>query len=129
MKSVFSKIIDKELPCYLVSENKYAIAFMDINPIAFGHVLVVPKVEVDSLFDLEHDMYRQLWDFAKIVSLGLRKTVKCERISVSVIGLDVPHAHIHLVPINTIKDVNFANKISISSIELEKLANKISNNI
>ena len=129
MKSIFSKIIDKELPCYLVSENKHAIAFMDINPIALGHVLVVPKVEVDSLFDLETDTYHQLWDFAKIVSLGLRQTVKCERMSVSVIGLDGPHAHIHLVPINTIKDVNFANKISISNIELEQLANQISHNI
>ena len=129
MKSIFSKIIDKELPCYLVSENKNAIAFMDINPIAFGHVLVVPKVEVDSLFDLDTKTYHQLWDFAKIVSLGLRKTVKCERISVSVIGLDVPHAHIHLVPINTIKDINFSNKISISNIALEEIANKISHNI
>ncbi|MAQ31220.1 MAG: HIT family protein [Flavobacteriales bacterium] len=129
MNSVFSRIINKELPCYLISENKFAISFMDINPIAIGHVLVVPKVEVDYIFDLDPDVYHNLWDFTKKVSCALQKTISCERISISVIGLDVPHAHVHLVPINNISDVDFSNKIKITPIQLEKLAKKISSNI
>ena len=129
MNSVFSRIINKELPCHFVAENKFAISFMDINPIAIGHVLVVPKVEVDYIFDLDPDVYHNLWDFTKKVSFALKKTISCERISISVIGLDVPHAHIHLVPINKSSDVNFSNKINISPIELEKFAKKISSNI
>ena len=129
MNSVFSRIINKELPCHLISENKFAISFMDINPIAIGHVLVVPKVEVDYIFDLNPDVYHNLWDFTKKVSFALQKTISCERISISVIGLDVPHAHIHLVPINKISDVDFSNKINITPIELEKLAKKISSSI
>ncbi len=129
MNSIFSRIINKELPCHLISENKFAISFMDINPIAIGHVLVVPKVEVDYIFDLDLDVYHNLWDFTKKVSFALQKTISCERISISVIGLDVPHAHIHLVPINKISDVDFSNKINITPIELEKLAKKISSSI
>ena len=129
MNSVFSRIINKELPCHFVAENKFAISFMDINPIAIGHVLVVPKVEVDYIFDLDPDVYYNLWDFTKKISVALKKTISCERISISVIGLDVPHAHIHLVPINKSSDVDFSNKINISPIELEKLAKKISSNI
>ena len=129
MNSVFSRIINKELPCHFISENNFAISFMDINPIALGHVLVVPKVEVDYIFDLDPDVYYNLWDFTKKISFALKKTISCERISISVIGLDVPHAHIHLVPINKSSDVDFSNKINISSIELEKLAKKISSNI
>ena len=129
MNSVFSRIINKELPCHFISENKFAFSFMDINPIAIGHVLVVPKVEVDYIFDLDPDVYHNLWDFTKKVSFALKKTISCERISISVIGLDVPHTHIHLVPINKSSDVNFSNKINISPIELEKFAKKISSNI
>ena len=95
MKSIFSKIINKEIPCYLVAENINAIAFMDINPIVIGHILVVPKIEVDYLFDLDSNTYRALWDFSKLVASALKKTISCERIAVSVIGLEVPHAHIH----------------------------------
>ena len=129
MKSIFSKIIDKEIPCYLVTEDINSIAFMDINPIAIGHTLVVPKIEVDSLFDLDPNAYHALWDFSKLVASALKKTISCERIAISVIGLDVPHAHIHLVPINKISDINFSNKISVSSIELQELSQKISKNI
>ena len=129
MNSVFSRIINKELPCHFIAENKFAFSFMDINPIAIGHVLVVPKVEVDYIFDLDPDVYHNLWDFTKKVSFALQKTIACERISISVIGLDVPHAHIHLVPINKSSDVDFSNKINISPIELEKLAKKISRSI
>ena len=129
MESVFSKIINKEIPCYLISENTNSIAFLDINPIAIGHVLVVPKIEVDYLFDVDSKTYSDLWDFSKVVACALKKTIPCKKIGVSVIGLEVPHAHIHLVPINDIHDMNFKNKISMSSFNLEALAKKISSNI
>jgi len=128
MKSIFSKIINKEIPCHLVAEDLDNIAFMDINPIAIGHVLIVPKKEVDSIFDLDNNTYHKLWNFAKKVSFALKKTIPCNRIGVSVIGLEVPHAHIHLVPINKITDMDFQKKIS-SSINLEELAQKISKNM
>jgi len=128
MKSVFSKIINKEIPCHLVAEDLDNIAFMDINPIAIGHVLIVPKKEIDSIFDLDSNRYHTLWNFAKKVSFALKKTIPCNRIGVSVIGLEVPHAHIHLVPINKITDMDFQKKIS-SSINLEELAQKISKNM
>ena len=129
MKSIFSKIIDREIPCYLVAENDFAIAFMDINPIAKGHLLVVPKVQVDYLFDLDKKTYHQLWDFVKLVQNGLKKSVPCARIGVSVVGFEVPHAHIHLIPINTVSDMNFSNTINMLPKELESLAKKISLNI
>ena len=129
MESVFSKIINKDIPCYLISENTNSIAFLDINPIAIGHVLVVPKIEVDYLFDLDSKSYSDLWNFSKVVACALKKTIPCKKIGVSVIGLEVPHAHIHLVPINDINDMNFKNKISMSSFNLEALAKKISSNI
>ena len=129
METIFTKIINKEIPCHLVLENDVAIAFMDINPIAKGHVLVVPKLQVDYLFDLDKEIYHQLFDFAKIVADGLKKTIHCKRIGMSVVGLEVPHAHIHLIPINTINDMNFSNKINLSSIDLKSLSKSISNNI
>ena len=129
MSSIFSKIVSNEIPSYKVYENENFLAFLDINPLKKGHTLVIPKIEVDYIFDLDPDVYHNLWDFTKKVSFALQKTISCERISISVIGLDVPHAHIHLVPINKSSDVDFSNKINISSIELEKLAKKISSNI
>ncbi len=129
MKSIFSKIIDKEIPCHLVAEEKHAIAFMDINPIALGHTLVVPKIEIDYLFDLNSESYHNLWAFSRLVASGLKKTIPCQRIGVSVVGFEVPHAHIHLIPLNHISDMNFANKISISSVQIEELAKKIAKNI
>ncbi len=129
MKSIFSKIIDKEIPCYLIKEDKNAIAFMDINPIALGHTLVVPKIEVDYLFDLDKKMYHHLLDFSKLIASGLKKTIPCKRIGVSVVGLEVPHAHIHLIPINKISDMNFSNKVAVSSEDMKILAKKISESI
>ena len=129
MESVFSQIINKKIPCYFVAEDNYSIAFMDINPIALGHVLVVPKIQVDYLFDLEPEIYSALWNFSKTVAAGLKKTITCNRIGVSVIGLEVPHAHIHLVPINTVSDMDFSKKIDISSEELDNMAKEIANKI
>ena len=129
MSSIFSKIINKDIPCYLITENSNSIAFLDINPIAVGHVLVVPKTEVDYLFDLDPKIYNELWNFSSLVASAIKKTIPCKRIAVSVIGLEVPHAHIHLIPINQISDMDFSKKISTSASDLEILAKKIASNI
>jgi len=125
MSSIFSKIINREIPAYIVSEDKDNIAFMDIFPIQRGHVLVVPKKEVDNIFDLPLESYLSLFSFAKKVSHSIQKVVSCNRIGISVIGLEVPHAHIHLVPINKLDDMDFKIKKNISEIELLDLAETI----
>ena len=129
MGSIFSRIINKDIPCYLIAENNYSISFLDINPIAIGHVLVVPKIEVDYLFDLDQKSYNELWNFSRSVASAIKRTIECERIGVSVIGLEVPHAHIHLVPINNINDMDFSRKISTTPNSLDALAKKIAKNI
>tara|TARA_Y100000739_G_C20438397_1_gene386679 strand:- start:106 stop:504 length:399 start_codon:yes stop_codon:yes gene_type:complete len=129
MDSVFTKIINKEFSCHLVAEDQYTIAFMDIKPIQKGHVLVVPKKQVDYLFDLDKDEYHNLWRFVQTVAQGLKKSINCSRIGVSVVGLEVPHAHIHLIPINTIQDMNFSNRFNTNDIELSQLSKDISKNI
>ena len=129
MKSIFSKIINKEIPCHLVAEDLDSIAFMDINPIAKGHVLVVPKIQVDYLFDLDDDTYHKLWDFVKLVADGLKKSIECNRVGVSVVGLEVPHAHIHLIPINSVSDMSLSNKVDISSEEIERISIDIRNTL
>ena len=129
MDSVFKKIINKEFNCHLVAENQYAIAFMDINPIAKGHLLVVPKKQVDYLFDLDQNDYHNLWEFVQIVAKGLKKSINCSRIGISVVGFEVPHAHVHLIPINNVKDMNFSNSFKTNEKELSQLSKNISNNI
>ena len=125
MSSIFSKIINREIPAYIVSEDKDNIAFMDIFPIQRGHVLVVPKKEVDNIFELPLESYLSLFSFAKKVSHSIQKVVSCNRIGISVIGLEVPHAHIHLVPINKLDDMDFKRKKNISEIELLDLTERI----
>ena len=129
MDSVFTKIINKEFSCHLVAEDQYTIAFMDINPIQKGHVLVVPKKQVDYLFDLDKDEYHNLWGFVQTVAQGLKKSINCIRIGVSVLGFEVPHAHIHLIPINSIQDMSFSNRFNTNDIELSQLSKDISKNI
>ena len=129
MSSVFTKIINKELPAYIVSEDSENIAFLDISPVKKGHVLVVPKLEVDNIFELPSENYLSLFLFAKKVSKGIVKVIPCNRIGVSVIGLEVPHAHIHLIPINKLDDINFNNRINMNSDELHYLSQKISEQI
>jgi histidine triad (HIT) family protein len=127
MASVFTKIIKGEIPCYKVAENERFLAFLDIFPLTKGHTLVVPKKEVDDIFDLDKDTYQGLMDFSKEVAEAIKKTIPCNRIAVSVIGLEVPHAHIHLIPINRMSDCNFANeKLRLSKEEFEEIARKIS---
>tara|TARA_B100000674_G_scaffold488156_1_gene499800 strand:+ start:157 stop:549 length:393 start_codon:yes stop_codon:yes gene_type:complete len=126
MSSIFSKIVRGELPAYKIAEDEYHLAFLDIFPLAKGHVLVIPKEEIDNIFDMSPEKYSLLWMFAQRVAIRMRNVINCERIGVSVIGLEVPHAHIHLVPINTISDINFeAEKINFSEDEFEEIAKSI----
>ncbi len=108
MDSIFTKIIRGEIPCYKVAENEFCFSFLDINPLQKGHVLVVPKIEVDQLFDLDDKTYSELLSYAKTISVAIKKAFPCNRIGMSIIGLEVPHAHIHLIPINEEKDMNFS---------------------
>lgn len=129
MPSIFTRIIEGEIPCYKVAESETCFAFLDINPLAKGHTLIVPKKEVDYLFDVEDELYVDLMQFAKKVAIALEKAVPCERIGVTVIGLEVPHAHVHLIPINALNDMNFAKpKLTMSAEELEMLGASISAN-
>jgi histidine triad (HIT) family protein len=126
MSSIFSKIIAGDIPAYKVAESNEFLAFLDIAPLAEGHLLVIPKKEVDNLFDLDDETYTGLMIFAKIVATGLKKAIPCNRIGVTVIGLDVPHAHIHLIPINGANDMNFTNpKLKFISEEFQATADKI----
>ncbi len=124
--TIFSKIVAGEIPAYKVAETIEFLAFLDINPLAEGHVLVIPKKEVDYLFDLDDETYTGLQIFAKIVAAGIRKAIPCQRIGVAVIGLEVPHAHIHLIPLNKVSDINFERpKLNPTKEQLEATAEKI----
>ena len=130
MSSIFTKIVRKEIPSYKVHENDNFYAFLDINPLKKGHTLVIPKNEIDYIFDLESDEYQNLWSFAKIVANGMRKVINCKRISIVVMGLEVPHAHIHLVPLDNMNDINFNQpKLNLSRQEMQQIADKIRNSI
>jgi len=125
--TIFSKIVAGEIPAYKVAESNEFLAFLDIAPLTEGHVLVIPKKEVDYLFDLDDETYTGLQIFAKIVAKGIEKAIPCQRIGVTVIGLEVPHAHIHLIPINNMGDMNFANpKLKFTPEQFEATAEKIS---
>jgi len=127
MSSIFSKIVNGDIPCYRVAEDDLFLAFLDVNPLVKGHVLVVPKQEVDYVFDLEDDLLAGLTLFAKKVAIKMKRVFPCDRIGVAVIGLEVPHAHIHLMPINSIADMDFSKpKKKFDSAELEKIAKSIS---
>ena len=124
--TIFSKIISGEIPAYKVAETIDFLAFLDINPLAEGHVLVIPKQEVDYLFDMEDDLYTGLQIFAKIVAGGIKKAIPCIKVGVAVIGLEVPHAHIHLIPMNRVDDMNFSRpKLSFTPEQLEATMDKI----
>jgi len=126
MATIFSKIISGEIPSYKIAETESCFAFLDISPLAKGHTLVVPKREVDYIFDIEDDLHAELWQFAKKVSNAVKAAVPCKRIGVAVIGLEVPHAHIHLIPMNRVSDMNFAMpKLSFTKDELEATAEAI----
>ncbi|MBP6758702.1 MAG: HIT family protein [Flavobacterium sp.] len=129
MSSIFTKIINGEIPCYKIAEDENFFAFLDINPNAKGHTLCVPKKETDKLFDLEDDLYLGLMQFSKKIAVALEKTVPCNRIGMAVIGLEVPHAHVHLIPLNEMGEMTFRHKVSLTKEEFEALAKNIQANL
>ena len=130
MATIFSQIVNGEIPCYKVYEDDEFLAFLDVFPVSKGHVLVIPKKETDYIFDIEDQSYARMWQFAKKISKALKLSVSCERIGISVIGLEVAHAHIHLLPINSLEDMNFSkSKINFSKQEFEEIAHTIASNI
>jgi len=129
MSTIFSKIIKGEIPCYKVAESADFLAFLDVSPVKKGHVLVIPKIEVDYIFDMEDQALANLHIFAKKVAQAIKKTVSCTKVGMAVVGLEVPHAHIHLIPMTGIGDLNFSNpRVQLSKEEFVKLAEEISSN-
>lgn len=126
MASIFTKIVHGEIPSYKIAEDENYYAFLDINPIARGHTLVIPKKEIDYIFDIGDDLYRGLFAFAKRIAKAVGKVIECKRVGITVLGLEVPHAHIHVVPINTVYDIDFKKpKLNMSQQEFEDLAARI----
>jgi len=125
MSSIFTKIIQGEIPSYKIAENENFYAFLDINPNAKGHTLVIPKKEENKLFDLDENSYTALLQYARKIAIALEKSVDCKRIGMTVIGLEVPHVHIHLIPLNEMKDATFGSKVKLSHEEFVELAEKI----
>ena len=125
MPSIFSKIINGEIPSYKVLEDDNFIAFLDIHPNTIGHTLCIPKKEIDNLFDLDDDLYVGLMNFSKKVATAMKKALDCKRIGISVVGFEVPHAHVHLIPINKIEDMDFKNIVKLTDEEFISVADKI----
>tara|TARA_B100001559_G_scaffold124480_1_gene104624 strand:- start:988 stop:1383 length:396 start_codon:yes stop_codon:yes gene_type:complete len=125
LKTIFTKIINGELPSHNVAEDDNNIAILDINPNSLGHTLCIPKMQVDKIFDLSIDDFNSLMSFSYKVAKAINKNVKCKRVAISVIGLEVPHVHVHLIPISDMDDVRFIKKVKISDDEMEKLAKRI----
>tara|TARA_B100001059_G_scaffold138766_1_gene138912 strand:+ start:1311 stop:1703 length:393 start_codon:yes stop_codon:yes gene_type:complete len=129
LSSIFSKIVSGEIPCYKIDENDKCLAFLDINPNSFGHTLCILKREEDYVFDLDDDEYISLMNFSKKIARALEKSVTCERIAMSVVGLEVPHVHVHLIPINTMQDLDFSNNLKLEKDNFEEVCNKIKSNL
>lgn len=129
MSSIFTKIVNGEIPCYKIAEDDNYFAFLDINPNAKGHTLCIPKFEIDKIFDMDEAHYLGLMHFSRKVAIAIEKTVPCNRIAMSVIGLEVPHAHVHLIPLNTMEDIRFQKKVVLNKEEFEKLAQDIRANL
>jgi histidine triad (HIT) family protein len=127
MATIFTRIVNGEIPCYKVAEDENFLAFLDINPLQEGHTLVIPKKEVNYIFDMEDDLHGGLWNFAKKIGKAIEKVVPCQRIGITVIGLEVPHAHIHLIPLKTMYDMDFRKpKLSFTPEQFKEIAEKIS---
>ena len=129
MASIFTKIVNGEIPCYKIAEDENYLAFLDVNPNAKGHTLCIPKQEINKIFDIEDDLYIGLMQFSKKIAIALEKTVPCKRIGMAVIGLEVPHAHVHLIPLNEMDEIRFQNKVSMTKEEFEALAKSIQANL
>ena len=130
MSTIFTKIINRKIPAYIISENSKFIAFLDTNPLSIGHTLVVPKKEIDYFFDLDEDFLTEILLFSKKISKAIKKVTRCNRVGLSVIGLEIPHAHLHLVPLNEMNDIDFnKKKISLKDSELNDICKKIQSEI
>ena len=129
MPSIFSKIVKNEINCFKIYEDKNHLAFLDIRPNTKGHTLCIPKKENDYIFDLSEKEFLDLMKFARIVAVGIKKVINCSRIAISVVGLEINHTHIHLIPINSMDDLNFSNKVSFSEEEMKNIAKKIKDSI
>lgn len=129
MSSIFTKIINGEIPAYKVAEDENFLAFLDVNPNAKGHTLCVPKTEIDKIFDMEEEQYLNLMKFSRKVAKALEKAVPCKRVGVAVIGLEVPHTHVHLIPLNEMDEMRFVNKVKLEKEEFEALAKAINANV
>ena len=129
MSSIFTKIVNGEIPCYKIAEDANFLAFLDVNPNAKGHTLCIPKQEIDQLFEIDDEMYLVLMQFSKKIATALQKTVTCKRIGMAAIGLEVPHAHIHLIPLNEMDEMRFQNKVSMTKEEFEALAKQIQSHL
>lgn len=129
MPTLFTKIINREIPCYKITENTDFLAFLDINPNAKGHTLCIPKVEIDKIFDMEEAHFTALMAFSRKVGKAIGKTIDCKRVGISVIGLEVPHAHVHLIPLNTMQDATFQHKTKLTPEEFKDIAASIRANI
>jgi histidine triad (HIT) family protein len=129
MSSIFTKIVNGEIPCYKIAEDENFLAFLDVNPNAKGHILCIPKQEINKIFDIEDDLYIGLMKFSKKIAVALEKAVPCKRVGMAVIGLEVPHAHVHLIPLNEMDEIRFQNKVSLTKEEFEEIVKKIQNNL
>ncbi|MBP1224239.1 HIT family protein [Flavobacterium sp. 1355] len=127
--SIFTKIVNGEIPAYKIAEDDKYLAFLDVNPNAKGHTLCIPKQEIDKIFDMDDELYLGLMKFSKKIAAALEKTVLCKRIGMAVVGLEVPHAHVHLIPLNEMDEMRFQNKVSLSKEEFEALAKSIQANL
>ena len=129
MASIFAKIVNGEIPCYKIAEDENYLAFLDVNPNAKGHTLCIPKQEINKIFDMEEDHYLGLMKFSRKVAKAVEKSVECKRIGVAVIGLEVPHVHVHLIPLQDMDDMRFQRKTSLSPEEFQELAKQIASNL
>ncbi len=129
MASIFTRIVNGEIPCYKVAESDGFLAFLDVNPNSKGHTLCIPKFEVDKIFDLDEETYMGLMRFSRKVAKAIEKTVECKRVGISVIGLEVPHVHVHLIPLHSMEDARFTTKVSLAKEEFESLAKAINRNL